>query len=233
MASKPGARDVLRPVRQSAHERHAGGHHGGRARRAPQASSRRTAPSPPRRSAASSASSTSCCRTASIPASARSSMLTQYKAHSLIQHVQRGWGYLRGEFGEFVELVPAQQQISGNFWYLGARPTRCTRTWTSSDAHAPDARAGAGRRSHLQDGLRSDDRLSPGEERRHHRGRGPGAARCRRVRIRCDDGHRVEPHHQVRRRSPPIRIRFPGKRGHGDSPQWVSMYSIRGCWRNC
>ena len=27
-------------------------------------------------------------------------ILTQYKAHSLIQHIQRGWGYLRGEFGE-------------------------------------------------------------------------------------------------------------------------------------
>ncbi len=46
------------------------------------------------------------------------SVLTQYKAQSLIQHVQRGWGYLRGEFGEFVEVVPAQQQ-TGEFWYLG------------------------------------------------------------------------------------------------------------------
>ncbi len=46
------------------------------------------------------------------------SVLTQYKAQSLIQHVQRGWGYLRGEFGEFVEVVPAQQQTGGH-WYLG------------------------------------------------------------------------------------------------------------------
>ncbi len=46
------------------------------------------------------------------------SVLTQYKAQSLIQHVQRGWGFLRGEFGEFVEVVPAQQQIAGH-WYLG------------------------------------------------------------------------------------------------------------------
>jgi glucose-1-phosphate adenylyltransferase len=46
------------------------------------------------------------------------SVLTQYKAQSLIQHVQRGWGYLRGEFGEFVEVVPAQQQI-GETWYRG------------------------------------------------------------------------------------------------------------------
>jgi glucose-1-phosphate adenylyltransferase len=46
------------------------------------------------------------------------SVLTQYKAQSLIQHVQRGWGYLRGEFGEFVEVVPAQQQ-TGDYWYRG------------------------------------------------------------------------------------------------------------------
>jgi glucose-1-phosphate adenylyltransferase len=45
-------------------------------------------------------------------------VLTQYKAHSLILHVQRGWGFLRGEFGEFVELLPAQQRIETS-WYLG------------------------------------------------------------------------------------------------------------------
>jgi glucose-1-phosphate adenylyltransferase len=45
-------------------------------------------------------------------------VLTQYKAHSLIQHIQRGWGYLRGELAEFVQLVPAQQQI-GEVWYRG------------------------------------------------------------------------------------------------------------------
>jgi len=46
------------------------------------------------------------------------SILTQYKAQSLIQHVHQGWSYLRGEFGEFVEVVPAQQQI-GAAWYRG------------------------------------------------------------------------------------------------------------------
>ncbi|HEY8509853.1 MAG TPA: sugar phosphate nucleotidyltransferase, partial [Steroidobacteraceae bacterium] len=46
------------------------------------------------------------------------SILTQYKAQSLIQHVQRGWSYLRGEFGEFIEVIPAQQQI-GEMWYRG------------------------------------------------------------------------------------------------------------------
>jgi glucose-1-phosphate adenylyltransferase len=45
-------------------------------------------------------------------------LLTQYKGQSLIQHVQRGWSYLRGEFGEFIDVVPAQQQ-TGKHWYLG------------------------------------------------------------------------------------------------------------------
>ncbi|MCC5810886.1 MAG: glucose-1-phosphate adenylyltransferase [Ectothiorhodospiraceae bacterium] len=49
----------------------------------------------------------------------RIQVLTQYKAHSLIQHVQRGWGFLRGEFGEFVELVPAQQRLDKPLWYAG------------------------------------------------------------------------------------------------------------------
>jgi glucose-1-phosphate adenylyltransferase len=45
-------------------------------------------------------------------------ILTQYKAHSLIQHIHRGWGYLRGEFGEFIQIIPAQQQM-GEHWYKG------------------------------------------------------------------------------------------------------------------
>ena len=45
-------------------------------------------------------------------------VLTQYKSHSLIQHVQRGWSFLRGEFGEFVEILPAQQRV-GEGWYAG------------------------------------------------------------------------------------------------------------------
>jgi glucose-1-phosphate adenylyltransferase len=45
-------------------------------------------------------------------------VMTQYKGQSLIQHVYRGWNYLRGEFGEFIEVVPAQQQ-TGKHWYRG------------------------------------------------------------------------------------------------------------------
>jgi len=48
----------------------------------------------------------------------RVGVLTQYKAHSLIGHIQRGWGFLRGELGEFVEVLPAQQRIETS-WYEG------------------------------------------------------------------------------------------------------------------
>ena len=47
------------------------------------------------------------------------SVLTQYKSHSLIRHIQKGWSFLRGEFGEFVELMPAAQQRPNESWYEG------------------------------------------------------------------------------------------------------------------
>lgn len=49
----------------------------------------------------------------------RVGIVTQYKAHSLIKHIQRGWGFLRGEFNEFIDLLPAQQRVSEEDWYKG------------------------------------------------------------------------------------------------------------------
>ncbi|MEW5824979.1 MAG: glucose-1-phosphate adenylyltransferase [Pseudomonadota bacterium] len=49
----------------------------------------------------------------------RVGVLTQYKAHSLIKHIQLAWGNPRVQVGEFVELLPAQQRIDENSWYLG------------------------------------------------------------------------------------------------------------------
>ncbi len=48
----------------------------------------------------------------------RIGVLTQYKSHSLIRHLQRAWGFMRAEIGEFVELIPAQQRVD-NEWYRG------------------------------------------------------------------------------------------------------------------
>ncbi len=49
----------------------------------------------------------------------RVGVLTQYKSHSLNLHIQRGWGFLRGELGEYIELLPAQQRIDDTSWYTG------------------------------------------------------------------------------------------------------------------
>jgi glucose-1-phosphate adenylyltransferase len=48
----------------------------------------------------------------------RIGIATQYKAQSLIGHVQRGWSFLDGRFSEFVELLPAQQRVTAT-WYQG------------------------------------------------------------------------------------------------------------------
>ena len=48
----------------------------------------------------------------------RIGVCTQYKAQSLIRHVLQGWSFLDGRFGEFVELLPAQQRVSKD-WYKG------------------------------------------------------------------------------------------------------------------
>lgn len=48
----------------------------------------------------------------------RIGICTQYKAQSLIRHVQRGWSFLDGRFNEFIELLPAQQRITAD-WYQG------------------------------------------------------------------------------------------------------------------
>ncbi len=46
------------------------------------------------------------------------SVVTQYKSHSLQRHLQRGWSFLSGQFGEFLEVLPAQQR-RGEGWYEG------------------------------------------------------------------------------------------------------------------
>ncbi|MCF7820978.1 MAG: glucose-1-phosphate adenylyltransferase [Mariprofundaceae bacterium] len=48
----------------------------------------------------------------------RISVMTQYKSHSLQRHLQRGWSFLSGQFGEFLEVLPAQQRM-GEGWYEG------------------------------------------------------------------------------------------------------------------
>ncbi len=44
---------------------------------------------------------------------------TQYKAHSLIRHCQRGWSFFRAERNEFLDVLPASQRYDEAMWYRG------------------------------------------------------------------------------------------------------------------
>ncbi len=44
---------------------------------------------------------------------------TQYKAHSLIRHCQRGWNFFRAERNEYLDILPASQRVREDKWYLG------------------------------------------------------------------------------------------------------------------
>jgi glucose-1-phosphate adenylyltransferase len=44
---------------------------------------------------------------------------TQYKAHSLIRHCQRGWNFFRAERNEYLDILPASQRMDEVNWYRG------------------------------------------------------------------------------------------------------------------
>jgi glucose-1-phosphate adenylyltransferase len=49
----------------------------------------------------------------------RMAVATQYKAHSLIRHMQRGWNFFRPERNESFDILPASQRVSEDMWYRG------------------------------------------------------------------------------------------------------------------
>ena len=49
----------------------------------------------------------------------RIAVATQYKAHSLIRHLQRGWNFFRPERNESFDVLPASQRVNETMWYLG------------------------------------------------------------------------------------------------------------------
>ncbi len=49
----------------------------------------------------------------------RIAVVTQYNAHSLLRHVQRGWAFMRPGVNEFIDLMPAQQRMGETNWYRG------------------------------------------------------------------------------------------------------------------
>lgn len=67
----------------------------------------------------------------------RIGVLTQYRAHSLIRHIQRAWSFLRNEIGEFVEILPAQQRTLDKRWYKGTADA-LFQNIDIIDRHSPD-----------------------------------------------------------------------------------------------
>ncbi|MEO7152348.1 MAG: glucose-1-phosphate adenylyltransferase [Burkholderiaceae bacterium] len=49
----------------------------------------------------------------------RIGVITQYKSHSLLRHLQHGWAFLNPQMNEFVDLLPAQQRTDDESWYRG------------------------------------------------------------------------------------------------------------------
>ncbi len=46
-------------------------------------------------------------------------VITQYAAHSLLRHLQRGWSFLPYERNQYIDMLPARQQLDENTWYRG------------------------------------------------------------------------------------------------------------------
>ena len=85
----------------------------------------------------------------------RIGVATQYKAHSLIRHMQRGWNFFRPERNESFDILPAASACRRRLWYTGTADA----VYQNIDIidrlrSAPHRRAG--RRPYLQDGLRAD-----------------------------------------------------------------------------
>ena len=85
----------------------------------------------------------------------RIAVATQYKAHSLIRHLQHGWNFFRPERNESFDILPASQRVSETMWYLGTADA-VYQNIDIIESYAPQYMVRARRRSHLQDGLREN-----------------------------------------------------------------------------
>jgi len=64
-------------------------------------------------------------------------LLTQYKSHSLLQHITQGWSNFNSEFKEFLEIVPAQQWTNAENWFQGTADA-VYQTLDIIDSHGPE-----------------------------------------------------------------------------------------------
>ncbi|MEI9904405.1 MAG: sugar phosphate nucleotidyltransferase [Asticcacaulis sp.] len=85
----------------------------------------------------------------------RFGVATQYKAHSLIRHLQYAWNFFRPERNESFDILPASQRVSETQWYEGTADA----VFQNIDiivGSRPRIHADPGRRPYLQDGFRAD-----------------------------------------------------------------------------
>ena len=82
----------------------------------------------------------------------RIGVATQYKAHSLIRHLQQGWNFLRPERNESFDILPASQRVTENQWYEGTADA-VFQNIDIIESLPARIHGHPGRRSHLQDGL--------------------------------------------------------------------------------
>jgi glucose-1-phosphate adenylyltransferase len=64
-------------------------------------------------------------------------LLTQYKSHSLLQHISQGWSNFNSEFNEFLEIVPAQQWLDEKHWFQGTADA-VYQSLDIIDSHGPE-----------------------------------------------------------------------------------------------
>ena len=142
----------------------------------------------------------------------RIGVATQYKAHSLIRHLQRGWNFLRPERNESFDILPASQRVSETQWYEGTADAVYQNIDIIDELRAR-VHGHPGRRPHLQDGLRADAAAARRHRRRRDRRLPRGAAHGGH-RLRRDACRRAGPDHRRSSRSPRTRRACPA------SPTW-------------
>ncbi len=160
----------------------------------------------------------------------RIAVATQYKAHSLIRHLQRGWNFFRPERNESFDILPASQRVSETQWYAG-----------TADAVYPEHRhhrqlrpalhRRPGRRPCLQDGLRADAAAAR-RARRRRDGRLPRGAARGGDRLRRHACRRAATASSPSSRSRPTRRRCRASRTWR-WPAWASTCSTRDSCSSC
>ena len=154
----------------------------------------------------------------------RIGVATQYKAHSLIRHLQRGWNFFRPERNEGFDILPASQR-SGDTWYAGTADALYQNIDIIEGYNPEYIVVLAGDHVYKMDyaaDAHAARRTGRGCNGRLHRGPADGGDR-----LRSDACRRCRPHHRLHRET---------GRSAGDArqsriwpwPAWASMSSTRG-----